>query len=654
MKKSLLQALAKNPVSTLEGLTEDEIANVIQYANYQYYNTDKPVFDDNIYDIIKEHLQALSPSHPILKHVGAVVNDDARKAKLPYWMGSMDKIKSDAGTVHKWMSKYDGNVVISDKLDGNSGLFYYKNGEVQLFTRGNGVEGQTITHLLPFIANIPNTEAMKKFPEFTVRGELIISKADFNGIKDLGANARNMVSGLLNSKLPNLEIAKRTQFIAYELIVPKHIPSKQMSVMKDVGFKVVTHSTVSTTGMNAESLSRMLLERRGKSEFEIDGIIVFHDEIHNRIDGANPKHAFAFKSVAMMDRAEVLVHGVEWNISKDGFMKPVVMFEPVTLGGAVVRRATGFNAKYIKDNRIAAGAKIVVMRSGDVIPYIVEVVVPAERGALPESAKYTWNETGIDIMADASNAKGEIELKSLEYFFRKVKVVGLSSGILKKLYDDGLDTVGKIVLADKKRLLTIEGFKDKLADKITSAIEERFKSIEPVVLMDSSNRFGRGLGETKIQLVVDKFPQITTDPTFIPTIQQLITVDGIQKKTAEQFVKGLAAYWEFAKANNLDKFHHKSAKKNDKNAASTSASASSTQQLFKDKAYLFTGVRNAKVEAFIKRHGGVIKKTISNNVDVLICKNASATTSKITEAKEMGIEIVTLDDFVVRHAIDLS
>jgi DNA ligase (NAD+) len=643
MQKQLLISLAKRPLETLKNLSEDEIAAVIQYANYQYYNTDKPVFTDNVYDIIKEYLQDKNPYHPILKHVGAVVDDDERKVKLPYYMGSMDKLKSDSTAVKKWMTNYPGDVVVSDKLDGISGLFYWKDGNAKLFTRGNGEEGQTITHLLPFINNVPDVKSLKQFDEFTVRGELIMSKTDFQKVKEKGANARNMVAGLLNAKLPSLELARLTQFVAYELITPRHEPIQQMNVLNEYGFKVVPNKTLQTRTTTSEVLSTILGERREKSEFEVDGIIVTHNAIHNRKAGENPKYAFAFKSMAMMDRAEVIVKGVEWNVSKDGYMKPVVLFDPVSLTGAMVKRATGFNAKYIKDNKIGAGAKILVTRSGDVIPFIVEVLEKAQEADMPSNVRYTWNETGIDIVANLSNAKDEIELKNIEFFFSKVKVPGLSSGILAKAQACGLNTVGKIIRADKRALLQIEGFKDKMADKIYHALQERLKTVESVTLMEASNTFGRGIGEKKITLVAQKYPQLLTNPSFNPTVTDLTSIEGIEKKTATQFIHGIRLYWSFAKENGLLHFHNKQQEKQD--------TPESVEDIFKDVGFLFTGVRSKVTEDFIKARGGTIKSSVSKNVDVLICKDKTAKSSKIVAAEELGITIVNLEDFMKQYKI---
>lgn len=643
MKKSDLLALNKNYKAVLAKMTEDEIASIIQYANHHYYNLDKPALSDNIYDAIREHLESMNPHHPILKHVGAVIEDNERKVKLPYWMGSMDKIKSDNQVIDKWKKGYDGTVIISDKLDGNSGLFQWKDEKCILYTRGNGIEGLNISHLVPFIRGIPDVKNFKSHKELTVRGELIISNENFEKVKDKGANARNMVAGLLNAKLPNLELVKYIQFVSYELIMPHLEPAKQFKLMKDIGFKNVYNTTLPVKDIGAEKLSQILIERRLDSEFTIDGIIVYHNALHSRVNGENPKHAFAFKSVAMMDRAEVIVSGIVWNISKDGLLKPVILFDGVNLSGAVIKKATGFNAKFVKDNRIGVGAKIVVMRSGDVIPHIVEVIDKAEEPGLPDNMNYKWTESGVDIIVSKTNVGDEIHLKNLIFFFQKIKVVGLSEGILAKMQKSGYDTVGKIITMEKKDLLKLEGFKDKMAEKIYDAIRMRFQKVDPVLLAAATNTFGRGIGERKLQSVVDKFPEMLYNTKCNPSKSELIEIEGIEEKTAKVIVDNLPVFRKFVKENHLEQYFQSSHK--------DVSSQDELPQIFKDKAFLFTGVRDENVEEFIVASGGVIKKAISKNVHVLICKDKHSKSSKMEDARKMGIEIVQLDEFKEQYNI---
>jgi len=549
--KSFIDQLRKNTLDTLKNLSEDEIATIIQKANYSYYNSDTPLFSDNLFDIIKDYLENLNPNHPILKNIGSTGDGD-KKETLPYFMGSLDKIKADEKAIEKFKKDYPDEYIVSDKLDGNSALLYSKNGIVKLFTRGDGTTGQNISHLIPFIKSIVKIDLKS---EVTLRGELIISKADFEKVKDKGANARNMVAGLLNAKIPDLELIKFVQFIAYELINPKLKPDEQFKYMKDLGFKTAFNKKLNERNLNIEDLSKILLTQRAKSEFEIDGIVIFHNVIHKRVK-ENPKYAFAFKSVLTMDKAEVIVLNVEWNMSKDGYLIPVVNFNPISLAGVTIKRAHGFNGKFIKDNKIGPGSKIVIIRSGDVIPYINEIISQSEtgQGQMPD-LKYVWTKTGVDIMIAKEDHKesDELKFKNLEYFFNKIDVTGLSSGNLKKIYDSGKKTVKDVFNITVKDLLKVEGFKLKMAEKIFAAINERKKTLDCIKVMSASNILGRGFGEKKIELITKNIPSILSERR-IPTHAELLAIKGIEKITADSFINNLRDYFKFIDDNKIECF----------------------------------------------------------------------------------------------------
>lgn len=649
----LIQSIKQDPVAVLDKLSTDDIANVLQEASHAYFNKGKPILPDNLYDEIKSYLQKRDPSHPILREVGSKVTTG--KVALPYWMGSMDKIKSDEKEIRKWALRYAGRVLISDKLDGNSALLHVKGPTLSLFTRGNGYEGQDISHMMPFISGVPSnvtkTASTSADKELTVRGELIISRDDFQKVAHLGKNARNMVAGVLNAKKPDIQIARLVKFVAYELIHPAdHTPSAGLSFLSKAGFDVVYHETASILDLNAEVLSRFLERRRSSSPYEVDGIVVVHDAVGGRrIHGENPKHAFAFKSMSFMNQAEVIVQSVEWNVSKDGFIKPVVIFDGVELGGVVVRRATGNNAKFIADNKIGPGAKIVVTRSGDVIPAITAIVEPADNPAMP-AMPFKWTDSGYDILVTNSNGRDDIAIRQLEFFFSKVKVKGVSSGLIKKLYEAGFDDVGKILTMTKAQLLNVDGFKDKLATNVIEGIHEAMKGVDEVVLMQASNTFGRGVGSRKLAVIVKAFPKVLEDDKYYPDKAELVKLSGIEQKTAQQFLEGLKSWRAYKTKFNLGKYMQ----------APPSATQVQPkvkvpqQQIFHDVVFVFTGFRNKALEDAILERGGKVNQSISKNVHVVITKEDDSSSSKVAKAQELGLEIVSLDAFVKAYKLDLG
>ncbi len=663
--KTFIEKFKKTPIDVLKTLTEDEIASIIQKANYSYYNSEEPLFSDNLYDLVKEYLEELNPKHPILKNVGSTF-DSGKKEELPYYMGSLDKIKADEKAIEKFKNEYKGNYIVSDKLDGNSALVHYKKGVMKLYSRGDGTVGQDISHLIPFIKTIADIDLNK---EVAIRGEIIISKKDFENVKDKGANARNMVAGLINSKIPDMEIAKYTQFVAYELIFPKLQPEKQFKYIKALGFKNVFYDKVPESKLTVDELSKILINRRDKSEFEIDGIVIFHNEIHKRIKKENPRYAFAFKSIITMQKAEVIVTNVEWNLSKDGYLIPVINFNGVNLAGVTIRRAHGFNGKFISDNKIGPGSKIIIMRSGDVIPYVTEILTPSESGEpqMPDG-KYVWTDTGVDIKMDLEEQKesDELKFKNIAYFFDKIDVKGLSSGNLKKIYDSGLKSVRDIFNCTTQDLLNVEGFKIKMAEKITSAISERKNNLDCLTVMDASNTLGRGIGKKKVELIIETIPSILQN-RHIPTMQEMLSIKGIEKKTASLFISNLPKYFEFIDDNEI-----KCVNPSSQNSTSQQSQVQtelyselpvnkeivkgkevySPDMIFKNKKFVFTGFRNTDLEKKIKTLGGSVTTSVSKTTTAVIRKDSSEKESgKILKAEELGIEIMNLDDFIKKFKL---
>ena len=293
--------LSKNPMTFLEKQSYEYIAKLLKEASLKYYEG-KPNISDDIFDIMKDYLTDKDPNNPVLKEIGAPV---VSKVKLPYWMGSLDKIRDDENALTKWKTKYSGSVVISDKLDGNSALLVF-NKTIKMYSRGDGHEGQDISHLIPYIKGIPSESTIQ-----AIRGELIISKSSWEDLKHKGANPRNSVAGVMHSKTPDKELANAIEFVAYEQLDPRIKISEGLANLKKAGFIVVHHEEKKISSLSMESLSSILIKRRKDSPYEVDGIVVFHDDEHNQVTGKNPSYAFGFKSILTHEEAEVIVKQVE-------------------------------------------------------------------------------------------------------------------------------------------------------------------------------------------------------------------------------------------------------------------------------------------------------------------------------------------------------
>ena len=616
--KSLVNSIKQNP-EFLKSLTENEIAQILQDANYEYYHGSKPLFGDDLYDVIKSYLEQKNPDHPILKNIGSVAK--GTKVALPYFMGSLDKVKTDDKAIGRWSTKYDGPYVLSDKLDGVSGMLSFANGTLSLYTRGDGKTGQDISHLIRFVKNIPENFSEK----ICVRGELIISKKNYASIKDRGPNPRNIVAGILNAKKPDLDIVSLIQFVAYELIFPVKIPSMQFEILRGTGLKTAWHESVNK--IDVDNLSEILTNRRDDSEFDIDGIVVANDKVYTRTN-ENPKHAFAFKSILSSERAEVIVSHIEWNISKDKYLKPVVIFPSVSLSGVNIQRATGHNAKFIDEKKIGPGSRVLIIRSGDVIPFITDVLTVSETGKpqMPE-IDYVWNESKVDIMVtDGDNV--DVQLKNLAHFFEKLGVEGLGPANIKKLYDNGFATPKSILNITKTELMTIDTFKQKSADNLFASINAKNKNIDCLTVMRASNVFGRSFGTKKLELIVSNIPSVVTE-RYVPKISELVAIKGIEKKTAESFLESLPKFWEFVDDNDI------AVKSNVDMQVSISDELS-------DKKFVFTGFRSKDLENEIIKRGGTITTSVSKNTYAVVCKDEDAKSSvKVAKAIELGVIVMT-------------
>lgn len=647
--KPFLAKLNKNTADVLKSLSVAEVAKLIQELNVAYYNTGAPLVSDAIYDVIRDHLRSIDPDHPVLKEVGAgIAVGDNRKEKLPFYMGSLDKIKNDdPKALAGFKKKYPGSVMVSDKLDGVSCLVHYNAGVIKLFSRGDGKIGQNITNIIPYIKGIPGKTYFEKVEKegipIAVRGELIIAKDDWKKIADKGANARNTVSGAINAKTPDMDVLKHIQFVAYELINPdNHTPEAQIKDMKCLGFNIVHHELVKDKDLSEETLSKILVRRRENSPFEIDGIVVFHNEsAHKRSIGDNPDYAFAFKSFQTMERAETTVTGVEWNISKDGLLKPTVIFSPVALDGVTIQKATGFNAKFIADNKIGPGARIIIIRSGQVIPYVKEVIAPAPDAHMPD-IPYEWNATGVDaVVKTTGEAADAVAIKTLEYFFSKVDVPGLGPANVKKLYEAGYKRPRDIFEASAAELTKLEGFKEKSAVKLAEALKTRRATLEEdcVLLMDASNTMGRGMGTKKIEMIVAHIGPKILSERYVPSVTELVSIKGIEQKTAELFIENLPKCFKFLEDNGFASCLR----------APAAAPAQSPAKQDNKLAHLnvvFTGVRSKEAEAVIVKYGGKVSSGVSKHTTLVVAKDPDGSSNTLVKARELGVKIISLEDFV--------
>ena len=621
--KPMLEEFANHGISLLETLDEAQLSEMILEANREYYNLSKPTLSDNQYDILKEYIEAKYPANAAITQVGSVITKN--KAVLPYEMASMDKIKPDTEALSNWMAQYKGPYVLSCKLDGVSGMYSTEGDTPKLYTRGDGKVGQDVSHLIKILK-------LPKHKGYVVRGEFIIPKDVFNAkYKDKYANPRNMVSGLVNSKTLD-ETLLDLRFVAYEVIRPVVKPSVQMKTIAELGHEVVYHRVEST--LSNKLLSETLVDLRSKYEYEIDGIIVCDDKIYPRASG-NPRHAFAFKMVLSDQFAEAKVVDVIWTASKDGFLKPRIRIEPIHIGGVNIEYTTGFNGKFIEENKIGVGAVVSIIRSGDVIPYIKSVVVPAETGKMPD-VPYEWTSTHVDVILKNKDDDPVVREKNITLFFTEIGVDGLSSGNVKRIIAPGYDTVPKIIKMEKADFAKVDGFQQKSVEKMYNGIRDRIAQASLVKLMVGSNMFGHGMGERKLSPVLEEYPNFLTSADSKEEKIRILGTKGIHKN-AEEVVDSIAPFLKFLEACRID-IHEKEAMKGPVKEVDTS------HPLY-GKTVVMTKVRDSEIIAFLEAKGAKLGENVKNDTVVLIVKSKDDVSNKTKAALEKNVPIMTPDEF---------
>ena len=627
------------PLDFIKTNKKKDIINVLKEADNAFFNSGQPKLTDDIYDIIKDYIRKKYPKDPYLQRVGADVDN---KVELPYYMGSQNKIKDSESEITKYKKKYPGPYLISDKLDGVSGMIVYDGDNIKLYTRGNGREGQDISHLYKYISGFPK---IKRQDKLAVRGEFIISKDNWNILKkadDTLSNPRNTVSGAVNSKILNKELLKMIDFVAYTMVYP-NLPNGLPELAK-MKFNVVNNTVVDD--INLAFLSKNLEDSR-KNKYVIDGIVISDiSKVYEIALGKNPEHSFAFKSIHTLEQVEVIVKEVEWNISKDKYMKPIVKFDEILLDDVKIKQATGFNAGYIEKNNIGPGSRIVIIRSGNVIPHIQSVLTASANGkpSMPGELDkdYKWNDTHVDIIKIGEGRNADFDIKNIVYFMKTAEVDNMGPGNITKIYNAGFHDVKSILKIQKEDLLKIEGFKGKSADNILKSLE-KVKELDCLVLMDASNMLGRGFSYKKIKMITDVYPSILIDnaenreKSLKISVEDLMKVEGIAEISAKLFIENLPRFYEF-----YDSLGVKCKGIEEKVNISVEKVENAN---IKDKKFIFSGFRNKDYEKIIVENGGKIVTSISKSTNYLIVKNKTEKSGKIDKAIELGVKILDIPEF---------
>ena len=634
-------------IDQAQSMTTAELVKLLKKASKAYYEKGQPIMSDDEYDFLFELLKQQDPTHPFLQAVGAAPSSN--KVKLPYYVGSIEKIKPDTKALDVWKRTYTGPYHVSDKLDGMSGLLHVKRGEVKLFKRGDGHYGQDISHLLPHIRGV-NLDV----DNVTVRGELIMSKKHFQKLKKqdtegkLADNARNLVGGLINSKPESLNkikpLLEYVDFVTYELVNEANnlTMSEQFEELAAMGLKTAFSFEVDEPDdLTQDPLTDSFADRRESSKYEVDGLIVRDDNVHQRVTDGYPSYAFAYKTLLDDQVATGHVIEVEWNESKHHYLKPRIRIRPIQLVGVTVQHATGFNAKFIQDNKLGPGAVIKIVRSGDVIPHVLEVLKPAKRAQMPD-VEYVWTKNHVDIMVKHVSKKWTT--KQLAHFFKTLGVENVAEGKIEILRENGLDSVVKIIDATIQEIAGFPRFGRRAAQILHQSIHRVLdKPVDLDKLMSASLAFGRGFGTSRLKLILEYYPEVldmtskASDPCGMDiddVYDSVSNIPGIGPIIAQQFVDGLPKFQKFLEQLG-DRVSYQVLEDSDDEGTGMAGQI-----------VVFTGFRDKELQKWIESQGGEVKTTVSSKTTIVVVKDDSGLgSSKAQKAKELGIELLTLGQF---------
>jgi DNA ligase (NAD+) len=584
------------------------------------YRQGNPIMSDKEYDQLLEQLFEIDPENDYFTKIGIEVLDDSRKVKLPIPMFSMNKIKT-MGEISDWCRlkgiSTNEEVIITPKFDGLS--LCVDEVKDTATTRGDGFIGQNSNEHYKLINN-----KLNKGTDFKITyGEAIMPKKVFlDKYSDEFANPRNLVAGLINSKEVT-EPLKDCQYIKYGGIIDGLSTKKELLDELNNNQEVrVSYNIYKINELSEDLLISLFKE--WSIDYEIDGLIIeinnlkLQEELGRETSTNNPVYARAFKHESFVETKTTKVIGITWNISKQGFLKPVLQVEPISLDGVIVSNVTGNNAKFVKDNGLGIGSEIRVIRSGMVIPKIIKVIETVEF-QMPNVPNIDWNENGIELITLTET--DDQKLKKIVAFFEILEADNVSEGVITQLWDAGYKTISDILNLTTSDLEKIDRFGKRKAKIVFDSIQKSVTGVSLSKLQHATGIF-KGLGSKKLLLLEDFVTK--------PTVDQVMSIEGFAEISAKSYVDSYDEFFNFVKDLPI--------------TIAEKVEVVKTGSDLDGKQFVFTGLRRKDLEDVIESRGGKIGGSVSKNTTHLVMKSKGSGSSKETKAISLGVRILTVEE----------
>jgi len=657
-----------------------DLRKQIHFHNYRYHTLDQPLISDYEFDQLLNELKGLEAQHPELvtpdsptQRSGAQplerftkVTHPAPILSLANGFGSQD--------VRDWyerIAKLDESVrhadfVVEPKIDGLTVVLHYIDGSFSLgATRGDGEVGEDISENLRTLPTIPlriPLDGDLTPPErLVVRGEVYMTKSDFAELNarlsEAGEktylNPRNTAAGSLRQLDPRMTAKRPLKILVYQIIESSDpTPTTQwetLNYLQNLGFPVSNINSHVTDIESAIRFCEMQANQRSQWPFEADGIVIKINDLKlaERLGyvGKDPRGAIAYKYPAQEVSTKLL--DIIVNVGRTGILTPQAILEPVSIGGVIVRNATLHNFDFIKEKDIRIGDRVWVKRAGEVIPYIIGPINEARDGS---EKIYEIPQTCPACGEPVENIPGEVAyfcvnsacpaqlVRNLEHFVSRgsMDIVGLGYRIVEQLIKAGLIAdVADLYSLEKNQLLTLEGFGDKKADNLRSAIEKsKSQPLERLITALGIHGVGEIAARDLAQHYrdLDKLAQASLEdiqilPGFGPNIAQSI-IDWFAQPHNQALLKKLKAaqVWPIV----------------------VDAPAQTGNLALSGLSFVITGtlpsLTRTEAEDLILKHGGKVSGSVSKNTSYLLL--GSEPGSKYDKAKALQVPILSEEELL--------
>ncbi len=621
--------LKKKPTATSatqeKPIAEPTVEQKLLAAEQAYFETGVPIMDDAEYDALAEVAarEGAAPARPVgFRPMGE------KQVVLPCPMPSLEKIKPGERRLAEWLrtTPREGYVV-SEKLDGVSALWCSSivaggkaAGPSRLFQRGDQQVGVEITAYAPFVSGLAELPVGA-----VIRGEIVLERTE----GAVSPADRNIVNGVLHRSDPDVAVAGlpgRLVFVGYEVISPRMARCVQMRWMHDHGFRTAWNFNVEK--LTESDLVQILKDRRAEGEFPIDGIVVGRGGVPATVtaDMKYPVDCVAFKMPLADQMAETVVRSVEWNLTRMGYFVPRVSVEPVEIGGVTISWVTGHNAQWLRERGIGVGARVVIRRSGDVIPIIDSVLELAEVAAEPE---VPWRMEGVHavpVEAASLEERGGTA-RHLDYMMTQLGVKQFGPARLEAMKEAGVE--------DFAHMCQLE--ESVWADVLGKGIGPKLRA-SVVAAAASANR--------RQKLACYPWPtDMTVGTTRIIAAEEMLESgkkdkpDGFSAGAWERYLSELpsAEAWCAEQFGSIQAVVKAAAPIGSTLKAKKAAVAAAKGVI------CITGFRDAALQERLEAAGYAVA-AFSGKTTILLVPSATENNKKVQEAREKGLRIVARSD----------